>query len=185
MIYKKEPTTNRIVSFQNEASIGAGFANWITLSESEILAYELQEAKTTKITQLNLNRDAANIAPMEDTKAMEVIVEDGEDDKFGNEVYFLFRTVNTNNPATSPSTIISTAIRKGINPDYYLRYSCAIIDGGIIRKGYVALTGDIASEISDHAEMRNTENIREANRIEDQINACTTLEEVEAININF
>lgn len=51
MIYLKEPNTNRIVKFQSEASIGAGFANWTRLTESEILAYELEQAKASKIAQ--------------------------------------------------------------------------------------------------------------------------------------
>lgn len=50
-IYLKEPNTNRIVEFQNEASIGAAFANWTRLTESEINAYELQESKDAKIAQ--------------------------------------------------------------------------------------------------------------------------------------
>jgi hypothetical protein len=51
MIYLKEQNTNRIVEFQSQASIGAGFANWTRLTESEILAHELQKAKDAKIAQ--------------------------------------------------------------------------------------------------------------------------------------
>lgn len=59
MIYLKEPNTNRIVEFASEASIGAGFRNWAKLTESEILAYELQKAKESKKQALKANRDNA------------------------------------------------------------------------------------------------------------------------------
>jgi hypothetical protein len=51
MIYLKEPNTSRIVQCKSEASIGAGFANWIVATESEIEVYKLQEAKALKIAQ--------------------------------------------------------------------------------------------------------------------------------------
>lgn len=67
MIYKKEPITNRIVKFQNEASIGAFFANWTRANESEVLAYELEQAKASKIAQCQaylLSTDGDIIAHM-------------------------------------------------------------------------------------------------------------------------
>lgn len=181
--YLKNPQTNEVI--KNE-SFGSFFDDWIELSESEILAYELQEAKTAKIIQLNINRDAANLTPTSDTKAREVIAQSGESDELGNEFYFLFRVTNTNNPASNPATILNTAIRKGAgNPNYYLRYSGIIIDGDTTRKGYVAITGEIANSLSDHLELRNLANIDYANNIESEINACTTIEELNSINIEF
>lgn len=53
MIYLKEPNTNRIVVFENEAQIGAGFENLIRLSEEESLAYQLEEAKGKKLQELD------------------------------------------------------------------------------------------------------------------------------------
>jgi len=180
-MFLKNIITNDIGQFANHQGEG-----WVALTESEVLAYELQEAKTAKITQLNINRDAANLTPTRDTKAREVIVIDGESDKLGNEFYFLFRVTNTNNPASNPATILNTAIRKGAdNPNYYLRYSGIIIDGDTTRKGYVGITGGIANLLSDHLESRNLANIDYANNIEKKINACTTLEELNAINIEF
>lgn len=49
MIYLKEPSTNRIVQFQNETSIGVSFESWTRCTQEEIDAYELQETKKIKI----------------------------------------------------------------------------------------------------------------------------------------
>jgi hypothetical protein len=156
--------------------------NKLQPSESQLF----QSAKTAKISQLNINRDAASLTPTSDIKAREVIVIDGESDELGNEFYFLFRVTNTNNPASNPAIILNTAIRKGAdNPNYYLRYSGIIIDGDTTRKGYVAITGGIANSLSDHLELRNLANIDYANNIEKEINACTTIEELNSINIEF
>lgn len=51
MIYLKEPNTNRIVEFQNEASIGVGFANWQIATQEEIDNFELQKSKELKIAE--------------------------------------------------------------------------------------------------------------------------------------
>lgn len=51
MIYLKEQNTNRIVKFENEASIGAFFNNWTECAQAEIDAYELEKAKEIKIAQ--------------------------------------------------------------------------------------------------------------------------------------
>lgn len=54
MIYLKEPGTNKIVKFQDELSIGMGFASWNKATENEISIYELEEAKLIKIAQCKL-----------------------------------------------------------------------------------------------------------------------------------
>ena len=63
MIYLKEPNTNRIVEFENEVSIGAGFANWSKLAESEILDYEFQGAKDKKKAEIKALRDNNLLLP--------------------------------------------------------------------------------------------------------------------------
>lgn len=63
MIYLKEPNTNRIVEFENEVSIGAGFANWSKLAESEILDYEFQGAKDKKKAEIKALRDKNLLLP--------------------------------------------------------------------------------------------------------------------------
>lgn len=59
MIYLKEPNTNQIVEFQNEASIGISFEGWIRLNEEQSLIYELQKTKECKKQALKANRDNA------------------------------------------------------------------------------------------------------------------------------
>lgn len=58
MIYLKEPNTNRIVEFQDEALIGISFEGWIRLNEEESLIYELQKTKEERKNQLKSNRQA-------------------------------------------------------------------------------------------------------------------------------
>ena len=48
MKYLKNPATNEIVKGE---SFGAFFDSWIELTQDEIDAYELEEAKTVKINQ--------------------------------------------------------------------------------------------------------------------------------------
>lgn len=67
MIYLKEPNTNRIVEFESEASIGAGFINWLKLNESEIAAHELKEVKQAKIKEIKAQRDANLLKPTPQT----------------------------------------------------------------------------------------------------------------------
>ena len=178
MIYLKEPNTNRLVKFQNKASIGAGFKDWIEATESEVLSYELEEAKQAKIAQLKRNRDLLLEEPLTSVKAFEMDAERSV--ALENEVYFSFSTKSTGNGLTEPSSIIFRALM-GSN----ITYSCEIIEGENRRKGYVKIDQSVASTISSHLQIRATNTIYETNRIEVEINACTTLEQLENININF
>jgi hypothetical protein len=186
MIYLKEPNTNRIVEFQSKASIGAGFANWTELTESEITAYELQEAKDAKIAQLKTNRDNNLSSPMASIQAFE----------YGTtqNVYFEFLTKSTGNSLTEPANIIFRALSY---PS--VKYSCNIIEGETKRKGYVEITKDVAESLSSHLQLRATANIQYANDLEEGINAITidgeyfdenqepitAIEALDNINIDF
>lgn len=52
-IYLQSPDKTKIQAFINENQIGAGFIDWIKLTDKEITAYLLQEAKNNKLAELN------------------------------------------------------------------------------------------------------------------------------------
>lgn len=52
-IYLQNPEKTQVAVFDNENQIGAGFINWIKLSEDEINKYELELAKLVKLKSLN------------------------------------------------------------------------------------------------------------------------------------
>ena len=159
---------------------------FLTEKEIEDLNYvdqnQLQNTKTARITQLKLNRDNANTKDMVCHQAFELKqIGQYEFVETTNLVYFAFQTKDTGQPGTQPTTIVQNAIAF----DQPMRYSCKIIEDDQIRKGYVSFNRLVAISIRDHWVLRNTDNITKCNNIEIDINACTTLEEVEAINITF
>jgi hypothetical protein len=143
-------------------------------------AQQLSEAKASKIYQLKINRDNANLADMISHQGEEVLVNrDLIDTKTGEEVFFAFTTKETRNPATNPYTILSDTIAQGsLHDNYYLRYSCKIIEGETARKGYIALDKLLATSLLDHARLRNTNNIGRANQLEDDINAIEITKDI-------
>ena len=146
----------------------------------------LDNMKINKKSQLKANRDAANLRPMISIQADEVLYSEGEETRTSNKKYFAFSVTETGQPATSPSSIIfSTLLASSVNPAYFLRYSCFIIEGGSTRKGYVAIDAVVASTILNHISHRATTNIAYANEIESLINSANSIEELEEINIEF
>jgi hypothetical protein len=180
-IYIKNIITNEIFfgSLDTEL-VGKGDYPLVELSESETLDNELRIAKIEKVRQLKINRDKANIADMISHQGEEVLVNrDLIDTKTGEEVFFAFTTKETRNPATNPYTILSDTIAQGsLHDDYYLRYSCKIIEGDTVRKGYIALDKLLATSLLDHARLRNTTNIGRANNLEDEINAIEITDDI-------
>jgi len=147
----------------------------------------LSQGKLAKISKLKENRDEANIKPMTSHEAEELIEDiPGNFIKTGNKVYFSFNTAPTGNPATEPSSICIAVIIKGMsNSSYYLRYSCQIIEGETIRKGYVAMDLSLGSSLMSHAELRNTNNVSHCNTVEKEIDDCSSLPDLELIDITF
>jgi hypothetical protein len=136
----------------------------------------LAEAKLAKIAQLKTNRNEALGKPYSACKAYEWDKPEIEE----NKVYFEFSAKATGVQLTEPSTIIFSASLGGI-----IKYSCTIIEGENKRKGYVILDQAVSQNVSTYLEDRGTTYISYANEKEVEINACTTLEELNAININF
>jgi hypothetical protein len=136
----------------------------------------LAKKKNEKIAQLKANRNAALEKPYSACKAYEW----GEPEIEENKVYFEFSVEATGIQLTEPNTIIFGASLGSI-----IKYSCTIIEGEDRREGYIILDQTVAQNISSHLADHGTQYVAYANEKEVEINACTTLEELNAININF
>jgi len=137
---------------------------------------DLAEAKLAKITQLKATRNVALGKPYAACKAYEWDKPEIEE----NKVYFEFSVEATGVQLTEPNTIIFGASLGSI-----IKYSCTIIENEDRREGYVILDQGVAQNISSHLADRGTTYVAYANDKEAEINACTTIEELEAINITF
>jgi hypothetical protein len=136
----------------------------------------LAEKKNEKIAQLKANRNVALGKPYDACKAYEWDKPEIEE----NEVYFEFSVKATGIQLTEPNTIIFGASLGSI-----IKYSCTIIEGQNRREGYIILDQAVAQNISYHLADRGTTYVAYANDKEVEINACTTIEELEAIDITF
>jgi hypothetical protein len=58
-IYLKSPDNSRIIEFQNENEVGAGFIDWQPATEQQITAYLLDKTKTSKLAEIKSKRDEA------------------------------------------------------------------------------------------------------------------------------
>lgn len=139
------------------------------------LNQQLQEAKLTKITQLKANRNAALEKTWVASKAYEWEKEEEP------EVYFEFSTKSTGIVLTEPHTIVFGALLS-VEP---IKYSCKIIEGESRREGYIVLNQEVAGKLSNHLRNDATTYVTLANEKEAEISACTTIEELEAIDITF
>lgn len=135
----------------------------------------LAEAKLAKITQLKINRNAA----LEKTWVTSMAYEWGKEEE--PKVYFEFSTKSTGIVLTEPHTIIFGALLSS-EP---IKYSCKIIEGENKREGYIILNQEIAGRLFSHLRFDGTNYVGYANEKEVEINACTTIEEIEEIDINF
>lgn len=139
----------------------------------------LQIAKDSKIAQIKKNRTEANKKPMISAQANEITYNgDGTFTTTTDLVYFAFRTVTTDDLLTNPANLINACLRGQI-----IKYSCEILNPS--RKGYVEIDSNVASNIENHLVIRAQHNVIHANDLEDQVNACSTIEEVDNINIDF
>ena len=155
------------------------------LSQSQA---DLINLRTAKLAELQTSLNAALVKPHDSDEAEEVTVDELlQETSTGNLFYFLFKTQGTGLPLTEPANLLSR-IANNANPDYYLRYSCTIIDpaaDGGFRRGYVKITKALALSISDHMTIRGTSNITESNIIYSLIVAAATIEELNAIDITI
>jgi hypothetical protein len=163
MIYLKNLETKEIIKGK---SFGSFFDSWQKLTQEEIDAYELAEAKTTKIAQLKANR----ISEME---------------------------VETPKPSSLQAYQID-----GVSRTFKLKISdIAILNSRIIRlqnaiasttaqwtdidNNRLDLTLDQFRTLANHLDVRDQNLFTLYTEKLAEINACTTLEELNLINIEF
>ena len=144
---------------------------------------QLQEAKDSKIAQMKINRDANLNKDYVSSQGNELIYNPstGIWDQ-GELFYFHFSVKLTDSTSTNPEVILRAAKESDVT------YSCDIIDNSLeggIRKGYINLDAVLSDNIGFHIRERTQKSIIWANTLEIEINACNTIEEVNAIDINF
>ena len=157
---------------EDDGNLGASFRKepYRLCTNEENEDQNLLEYKKRKIDQVKINRNNSNLEPVISV-AYEIEVVDDSFSTTSNEVSFQFKVESTGQPATEPNSIIlGVLIVSASNPDFYIRYSCEIIDGETTRKGYVAITATVAAMIQSQVQARNESNISAANSCEDSIN---------------
>jgi len=187
--YKYNTATKQFV--EDEGNLGISFyqAPWVEATQEQAKSHELQEAKDSKIAQMKINRDA-NIAKdyvlSEGNEITTTVVEPIQSDWVIGDIYtFYFNVKETGLSATEPSTVLTNATNTDFVP-----YSCGIIDPNSeseneIRQGYIRITAAIADAIGNDLKNRTVFSVIRANTLEIQIKDCNTIEEVNAIDINF
>jgi len=144
---------------------------------------QLQEAKDSKIAQMKVNRDANLNKDYVSSQGNELTYNPstGIWDQ-GELFYFHFSVKLTDSTSTNPEVVLRAAKESDAT------YSCSIIDNSVdggIRKGYINLDAVLSDNIGFHIRERTQKSIIWANTLEIEINACNTIEEVNAIDINF
>lgn len=150
---------------------------------------QLQEAKDAKLAQLDTNKNNNLIKDLISEQGYETYKDPSipwngtwiVGDKL---LYFHFKTETTGVPITEPENILR---RVQDNPAQVIQYSCYIVDDGDLglRKGYINLDATLASSLANHCLDRGNTSIQFANEQQIKINDCKTIEEVDAIDINF
>jgi hypothetical protein len=144
---------------------------------------QLQEAKDAKIAQMKINRDNNINKDYISSQGNELTYNPstGIWDQ-GESFYFHFSVKLTDSTSTNPEVVLRAAKENDVI------YSCDIIDSSVeggIRKGYINLDAVLSDNIGFHVRDRTQKSIIWANTLEIEINACNTIEEVDAIDINF
>jgi hypothetical protein len=138
----------------------------------------LQEAKDAKIQEIKTRRDQENIKEITNpaTTTAPLLIEGATGLELeGSDVNFAFNMTPTSNNFTDPTTILTDIIVNDTTTDYSTK---KVDDGSAI---YVRIDKTIANNIKNHAKLRMINNIYFANKIEQAINSCSTIEEVKTI----
>jgi hypothetical protein len=163
MKYLKNPQTNQIVKSK---VFGSFFDSWIELTQEEIDAYELAEAKAIKITQLKANRISEMEVETPKPSSLEVYEIDGVSRTFKIKI--------------SDIAILNSRIIRLQNAIAGTTAQWTDIDNNRLD-----LTLDQFRTLANHLDVRDQNLFTLYTEKLVEINACTTLEELNSININF
>ena len=159
--------------------------------EAVLPSIELSKAKTAKIAEIKAKRDEMDLSPLnryasEAIPAYEVTIDEFLNvTKTTNSVSFVFDVKPLSIPIRTPSEILRDVKESSeLNANYFLPYSCDIIDnaGNFIKKGAIALDLAVRNDIMGHLKNRATQNTLVANMLKQQVLSATTIEEVQAIS---
>ena len=158
-------------------------------------AWELQQVKTAKIKEINEIRDLIDTKPFiyyanASTPAYELAVNEfGQVVKTDNNVSFVFDAKPVSIPIRTPSEILNDVKEEYDNGrvDYYLPYSCDIVDqnGAFLRKGGVAIDMKLRNAIRSHLKHRAMNNTFIARSLKNAVFNATSIEEVNSINYHL
>ena len=204
---KKYIFRNTITNEISYDNLGANFTNgdWINCLDSKgnikkseqpfIDAWELQQVKTAKIKEINEIRDLIDTKPFiyyanSSTPAYELAVNEfGQVVKTNNNVSFVFDANPVSIPIRTPSEILNDVKEEYDNGrvDYYLPYSCDIVDqnGAFLRKGGVAIDMKLRNAIRSHLKHRAMNNTFIARSLKNAVFNATSIEEVNSINYHL
>lgn len=187
----KKINGSEIQYIESEAII----ADAIKLSKSELLDYKLQQVKSAKIKEINEIRDLIDTKPFvyyanSSTPAYELAVNEfGQVVKTDNNVSFVFDAKPVSIPIRTPSEILNDVKEEYDNGrvDYYLPYSCDIVDqnGAFLRKGGVAIDIKLRNAIRSHLKHRAMNNTFIARSLKNAVFNATSIEEVNSINYHL
>jgi uncharacterized protein YjcR len=163
MKYLKNPETFEIVKGEN---FGAFFDSWQELTQSEIDVYELEQAKLTKIAQLKANR----ISEMEiETPKLNSL-----------QVYIIDGIARTFKIKISDIAILNSRIIRLQNTVAGTTAQWTDIDNNRLN-----LTLEQFKTLANHLDVRDQNLFTLYTEKLSEINACTTIEELNLINIDF
>jgi len=205
MIFLKDPITKQIAQFQSMSQIGAGYANWVNITDTdEAKVYLLQKAKNEKLSQLEAFILSKKTEKYTSHLAPEII--DGS--KIGAEVKFYWHVDSIPNSNLTPESVLNKCtmdyvscinFAKKTGTDYaseksiyencikqkIVPYSTTIVkkdaEGKDKEQAGVVNILPVAFSIADHIQNREINNNKLLKLKEIQINACKSVEEVEAI----
>jgi hypothetical protein len=194
-----------VKEFNNISEIGMGFADWINITDTEEgKVYLLQKAKDNKLAQLEAFILVKKTEKYTSHTAHEII--DGS--KIGAEVKFFWHVDSIPNSNLTPESVLSKCnmdyvscinLAKKTGTDYaseksiyencikqkIVPYSTTIVkkdaEGKDKEQAGVVNIFPVAFSIADHIQNREINNNKLLKIKEIQINACKSVEEVEAI----